>query len=635
MKADKNQGTSKGSFFLEGFVPDYTYFKYYDEENNRYDFYDYRTNLRISSVETAFFQAEARFLQALSIMPNRKISDLIRRNQPLIKQLLKCHGILGNLLDYVNQKETVLEALQQELTLFQKENVPLLYIEFEQKPSALGSAIQTDAKRCVKMLLDIFNQFQDHFVTGLTIDKNLLELIINNYDVKELLENEILLINLNDCQELPLFVTESGIVYNACHLNKPQSKISELENFDKNCWGHKRYTCEYKSTCLRNTFSRLNFFFEALKYYNNLEIFENEMIQLLIDYYWSDEIVSQLKKKFKIYLAFLVLLIFNVLDSAFNKSTDENQIVTDNRIGWLVTCQTLIICLYNTYYLINWIMDLKDKGYINKEMRLNLIFILIIYPIVILNNFSEINEGLIPFQILMLVFGFYKLNSHLQIFEQFSFMISMFYEAFIDLKFFVAFFVLIIVEFGLLFLLAFKGSSKEQYEGLSIFGGYMMMAFRLSTGDFELDAYKDQNQFFILVAWGIWIVSVLALNMIFLNFIIAVISSTFDKVMQNQLSQQYRKKVEFITQANDYGCFIIRKPIQVSDQQQSWNGFVKDIKKEVQISSQKTQKRIDFRLKECHEIMSTSYNDIQSSYQCEKENILNEIDEIQKLIQQL
>eukprot|EP00347_Sterkiella_histriomuscorum_P012763 403367315 len=647
---EANKGTSKGSFLFEGFIPEYSYFKYCDAENNRYDFYDSRTNIKISSVETIFCQAEARFLKALSITPNRKILNLLKRNQPLIRQLLKCHGNLGNLIDVVNLKETVLESLQEEFQLFQKCDIPLIFIELKCKPSSLGQAIRSDAKRCVKLLLDIFLEFQDNFVTGLTIDKNLRQLIKNNYDVKELLEKDILLIKLDDIQESSQFVKSNKIEYFTCYQKEnPETKFSNIQEFNQYSFGtvqsrENLYPCEFRLTCLKSTFERIDLFFDALKNHNNLEIYENEVIQLIIDYYWSDRVILQLKRNFMVYLVFLTLLVFNVLDSVFNKSTDENQNVTDNRIGWLVTCQTLIICIFNTLYLTRWAKlffrqvkyNYQIKWYKNKEMNLNFLFYSIIYPIVILNDSSEHQEGLLIYQILMLVFGFYQLNFHLQIYEGFSFMISMFYEAFIDLKYFVAFFVLIIVEFALLFLLAFKGQSKEQYEGLSIFGGYMMMAFRLSTGDFELDTFKDQNNFFILIAWGIWIVSVLALNMIFLNFIIAVISGTFDKVMQNQVSQQYKKKVELFTNTDQvWGCFIIRKPLEVSGEQQSWNGFVKDVKRSVQSNSQKTQKNMDFKLNECNELMSSSYIDIQNLYSKESNIILNEIEEIQKLLSQL
>eukprot|EP00347_Sterkiella_histriomuscorum_P012749 403367370 len=439
----ESSGTSKGSFLFEGFIPELSYFKYYDDENNRYDFYDTRTNLKISSVETAFYQAEARFLQILSITPNRKIFDLLRRNQPLIKKLIKCHGILGNLLDTVNQKETILEALLQELTLFQKEDIPMLFIETRKKPSALGSAIKTNSKRCVKVLLDIFIEFQDHFVTGLTIDKNIVGLIRNNYDVKELLEREIIMINLNDIQELPLFNESNKIEYFSQNFwHKPETMIAQLSQASQPIV--RPYSCEYKASCMRSTISDIDSFFKALRYYNNLEIFENEVVQLLIDYHWSDKVVLKLKKNYMIFLVFLGLLILNVLDSVFNKSTDENQNVTDNRIGWLVTCQTWIICIFNTYYLVCWILmvirHLKDKQHTKTDLAINLIFILFTYPIVILNDSSENHEGLLTYQIALLIIGYQQLNFHLQVYEGFSFMIQMFYEAFVDLKFFVAFF---------------------------------------------------------------------------------------------------------------------------------------------------------------------------------------------------
>lgn len=80
----------------------------------------------------------------------------------------------------------------------------------------------------------------------------------------------------------------------------------------------------------------------------------------------------------------------------------------------------------------------------------------------------------------------------------------------------------------------------------------MMSAFRLSTGDFELDNFANQPSLvFIMITWGIWIIAVFALNIIFLNFIIAVISATYDNVMQRQQAQQYKMKVDMIQSAQN------------------------------------------------------------------------------------
>jgi len=57
------------------------------------------------------------------------------------------------------------------------------------------------------------------------------------------------------------------------------------------------------------------------------------------------------------------------------------------------------------------------------------------------------------------------------------------------------------------------------------------MAFRASTGDFQLDSYNELPNNNLLFAWIIWITAVLILNIILLNFIIAVISESYEKIM--------------------------------------------------------------------------------------------------------
>lgn len=58
-------------------------------------------------------------------------------------------------------------------------------------------------------------------------------------------------------------------------------------------------------------------------------------------------------------------------------------------------------------------------------------------------------------------------------------------SVFRDVKYFIAFFVIILLEFGILFTILFniKQLDLEEYKGLGPFS-YMMMSFRLSTGDF-------------------------------------------------------------------------------------------------------------------------------------------------------
>jgi len=74
------------------------------------------------------------------------------------------------------------------------------------------------------------------------------------------------------------------------------------------------------------------------------------------------------------------------------------------------------------------------------------------------------------------------------------------------------------------------------------------MSFRLSAGDFELDAYSTQRTYLILITWLIWIVGVVALNMVFMNFIIALISDSYARVMEKSEAESYKVKANMIVE---------------------------------------------------------------------------------------
>ena len=97
------------------------------------------------------------------------------------------------------------------------------------------------------------------------------------------------------------------------------------------------------------------------------------------------------------------------------------------------------------------------------------------------------------------------------------------------------------------FLIIFGGLQQPNYNGIGLFG-YILMSFRTSTGDFEIDEYQNLDSSLIIVAWIIWIFAVLILNVIFMNFIIAVISESYEKVMQKSVAQGYKVKAEMIAE---------------------------------------------------------------------------------------
>ena len=65
-------------------------------------------------------------------------------------------------------------------------------------------------------------------------------------------------------------------------------------------------------------------------------------------------------------------------------------------------------------------------------------------------------------------------------------------------------------------------------------------------GDFDTDSYQTFSRSISITAWIVWVVAVFVLNIILMNFIIALISDAYAKVMQRMDAEQYKVKAEFI-----------------------------------------------------------------------------------------
>eukprot|EP00347_Sterkiella_histriomuscorum_P022696 403337500 len=174
--------------------------------------------------------------------------------------------------------------------------------------------------------------------------------------------------------------------------------------------------------------------------------------------------------------------------------------------------------------------------------------------------------------------------------------VSMLKAVFMDLRYFIMLYGFVLVVYGLIFtLLKIKTSDENiEYNGINYFG-YFIMAFRASTGDFQIENFYELQDAHIIFAWIVWISAVLFLNIILLNFIIAVISESYEKVMQKMMAESYRIKAQLIKERESYfndddfqnqkyfpSYIIFRRPVENQiDDNQEWQGFVKDIKKTI------------------------------------------------------
>jgi hypothetical protein len=71
-----------------------------------------------------------------------------------------------------------------------------------------------------------------------------------------------------------------------------------------------------------------------------------------------------------------------------------------------------------------------------------------------------------------------------------------------------------------------------------------MMAFRTSIGDYTFDNYKASTM--KEVTWIVWLALMIIGNVVFMNFIIAVVNDSYATSMAKMVSQTYRLKVPLI-----------------------------------------------------------------------------------------
>ena len=119
--------------------------------------------------------------------------------------------------------------------------------------------------------------------------------------------------------------------------------------------------------------------------------------------------------------------------------------------------------------------------------------------------------------------------------------------------------------------------------------------------------------------------AVLFLNIILLNFIIAVISQSYEKVMQKLKAQTFKMKAAMIREAESHmpkhyftnqkykdkyfpRFLILRRPTHDVEQgQKDWEGFIKDIKRsthEQVISAQENHKKHNLKIEDIKKEMT-------------------------------
>ena len=114
----------------------------------------------------------------------------------------------------------------------------------------------------------------------------------------------------------------------------------------------------------------------------------------------------------------------------------------------------------------------------------------------------------------------------------------------------------------------------EEYNHIGLFWGYIFSTLRMAMGDFDFEASMYLQPRENLLYWLIWVMVVVMTCIIFLNFIIAEASASYDKVKQNLSAMINKEKASLIAEAenmildrwkspNNFPQYIIIRSIEV------------------------------------------------------------------------
>eukprot|EP00347_Sterkiella_histriomuscorum_P008450 403345053 len=626
-----------------------------DYLNQRYDIFCDIDWQPITFVQQQFFTDDLETLVSVRSMDDLEIIALLKRKEDISKFLMHYPSI-GNLISLIAFRPRVLQYLIKHFELQSKQNIPILMF-YQQGQSPLDRVTKSNQIKSITYLLEILVRFQNHHSFNHFIDNNFISLIEKQINLSEYFETNLPIIRINHKNFPDLHYDDSELILGLREISTPKDILAKYDDIFKDQLDQSNQTqqqpIEYYLVNLPETLTKEpKKLMEVLSETETMELFETLTIQTIINFKWNSYTKTFFQTQFNIFLIFCLSFMIEILyslilvDRRSDPITDERNLI----VQYSLKAVSFLILIYFFVYEIK--QAIKQENYMKEIWNFFDYSLIIAYTLLTGFEASYPYEDFIIILKLVIVFlTFLKINFFLRIYDGFSFLVSMMAAVFVDLKYFIGFFLIFILEFGLVFAILFDAISIEEYQGIGIFA-YIMMAFRTSSGDFNVDSYKDQSSSLVIISWVIWIIAVMLLNVMFMNFIIAVISESYEKVMQKLVAESYRVKVQMIVERELHFSeeeltsekyfpkyLILRRPVSSSEGENGeWQGFVKDIKNTIKTASTKQKSDIQYLIQAQSEKSQVQNNKLQSQtekIELQSENLKSEVQIIKAETQQI
>ncbi|CDW91000.1 wd-40 repeat protein [Stylonychia lemnae] len=333
--------------------------------------------------------------------------------------------------------------------------------------SPFDLSINNHQQKIINLILSTILKYQDHILFNELVDKNLCELIKQQIDLQEYFESNLPNYDIIDQQFLSQHNDEQELIkgINLDHPKDVLQKYYELfgkELVDSQEESDSVVSIEYHLINLPVTLqSNPQEIMKVLSESERPDYFENKVIQSIIKFKWNEYTKSFYQNRFYTYLIFMASFIFDIFYStyAFAIEIDKNlqgQKIEDLETQNLLKISTKVICSIVLFYFLTYEINqirVQGKNYFKDGWNyFDFSHILAFTLYCILDFTSENQESLILIKILVIVLSFMKLFFFLRIYDGFSFLVQMMAGVFKDLKYFLIFFLIFILQFGMIFL---------------------------------------------------------------------------------------------------------------------------------------------------------------------------------------
>ncbi|CDW77824.1 wd-40 repeat protein [Stylonychia lemnae] len=555
-------------------------------ENQGITFYSQHNQNPVCQVDIFFTSLD---LQKMRDIIHMNTDQQIKSVKQDLNIYLKYYPGLGNIFNSFALKPQILEQISKLIQTSDQSAQKLIILRDQiGGKTPLQLAIEKNQVKSISILLELMIKYQENKHLNCFIDENLVQLMKFQIDLSEYFDTSMSIFQITHEDFPPLHQNGEEIIVGYCNIDK-------IDNIDQ------KYE-EIFSAHLDEVANDQ----DVLSTTDVNEYFESTTIQTIIKYKWEAYTKRFFERQFYLYLIYLLTFIFEIFYSLSNGKTQKDYI-EDDRILTVIIITKMICSLILIYFLNQEVKQArKQEGYLKEIQNLFDFSLIISYFVMTIIEFGfQAQKLLILAQIIVVILSFMKLYFFLRIYDGFSFLVTMMSSVFYDLQYFIAFFLIFIFQFGLILTILFQAQWIEEYDKITTVA-YFLMAFRISSGDFQLDAFKDQDSFLVGLSWILWLVGVIVLNVVFMNFIIAVISESYEKVMQKSVAEQFRVKVQMIAEReihfskedtqNPYlfpKYLILRRPIDTIDSDSGeWQGFIKDLKSTIKVQNLKLKNEI-------------------------------------------